>query len=166
MASTVVLKSPPLTGVSAHTSGRCRKHDCVYDPSAIAGGTTAGRQTRCPEQPLHARALCGSFLFAGGTPGRRDSSSEARRCETNETFRDTDILARPRLSTRILDSCATRVKWVPGGTSWASSGVQNRVFVRFGTVCVPTHGPRIDRGTDGLLAFEGSDGWSNSRTKR
>jgi hypothetical protein len=107
MAITVVLKSPPHTGFSAHTSGWCRKHDCVYDPSAIAGGTTAGRQNRCPEQPPHARALCHSFLFAGGTPGRRDSSSEARRCETNETFGDKNILVRPRLSTRILDSYAT-----------------------------------------------------------
>jgi hypothetical protein len=35
--------------------------------------------------------------------------SEARRCETNETFRDKNILARPRLSTRILDSCETLI---------------------------------------------------------
>jgi hypothetical protein len=78
----------------------------VYVPSAIAGGTTAGRQNRCPEQPPQSRALCHSFLLAGSTPGRRDSSSEARRCETNETIQDRNILARPRLSTRILDSCA------------------------------------------------------------
>jgi hypothetical protein len=92
MAITVALKSPPQTGFSARTSRSCRKDDSVYDPSTIAGGTIPGRQNRCPEQPPHVRALCHSFLFAGGTPGRRDSSSEARRCETNETFRDKNIL--------------------------------------------------------------------------
>jgi hypothetical protein len=67
---------------------------------AIAARITADRQNRCPEQPPHARALCYGLLLADLTEGKRHRSSEARPFETKE------IIARPRLSTRILDSCA------------------------------------------------------------
>jgi hypothetical protein len=94
---------------SPSCSNRRRIRSVLLRPAVDAGSTTVCTtlQQLPAGQPPHARALCHSSLFAGGTPGRRDSSSEVTRCETNETFRDKIILARPRLSTRMLDSCAT-----------------------------------------------------------
>jgi hypothetical protein len=72
--------------VSARICDRCRKDTCVYGPSAIAAGTTAGRQNRGAEQSPQAHAICHSFVFAGLTDCRRDCSSEARRCEPKRDF--------------------------------------------------------------------------------
>jgi hypothetical protein len=61
---------------------------------------------------LRKRALCATVLYWPASPTADRTARVKRDVATrSETFRVKTILARPRLSTRILDSCATLVSW-------------------------------------------------------
>jgi hypothetical protein len=86
------------------------------------------------------RALSATILYSAASP-TAEQPARAKRDVTSrsETFRDKNIFARPRLSTRILDSCTTlivlpgagRLSSLKGKKSWSSINFRGRILAIF-----------------------------------